>query len=270
MKTRQFRIQEIRTDFDPSLGILKSADLLPTGQYAAVFQGQDGLVLHFGPDVEVPITDTIDFPIISLLDPETAVIVDSRTGPGKDNGWVIRRDGSQEAKFCAGDGIQDLLARNDRIVITYFDEGIFGSWPLSQQGLAVLSRTGELVFGYWGDVPNPIEISDCVCVCWRGPSETCFLPDVDFQLVCLNLETRQQQIWKLPEELNGSRALVPSGDGWYFFGPYNDNEAIFWWRPGSGPEIVGRCTSPSLRGLWNGRFLRVEDHAFVVMQIERC
>jgi len=65
------------------------------------------------------------FPIIRRLDNWTFFIADSRTNKGN-NGYIFNFNGQLLKSFLAGDGIEDIVVHRDKIVITYFDEGVLG------------------------------------------------------------------------------------------------------------------------------------------------
>ena len=67
----------------------------------------------------------IRFPIIRRLDLETFLIADSRTDK-LPNGHIYDFNGQLIKSFLIGDGIQDIIIHNKRIVATYFDEGVYG------------------------------------------------------------------------------------------------------------------------------------------------
>ncbi len=67
----------------------------------------------------------IRFPIIRRLDLETFLIADCRTDK-LPNGHIYDFNGQLIKSFLIGDGIQDIIIHNKRIVATYFDEGVYG------------------------------------------------------------------------------------------------------------------------------------------------
>ncbi|NUP09157.1 MAG: hypothetical protein HOW73_24160 [Polyangiaceae bacterium] len=47
-----------------------------------------------------------------------------------------------------GDGVADAVSVGERIVVTCFDEGVFGGVAPSEEGLWVFATDGSLEFGY--------------------------------------------------------------------------------------------------------------------------
>ena len=68
-------------------------------------------------------------PKIRCLVPRRVVIVNARTGMGHNNAWVLSLSDKTRCAFFAGDGIEDVLAFPDKIVVTYFDEGVYSGCP---------------------------------------------------------------------------------------------------------------------------------------------
>jgi ribosomal protein S18 acetylase RimI-like enzyme len=91
----------------------------------------------------------VRFPLVRWMDRDRLLLVDTRTDGGRENAFVFTLAGEEVRRFCAGDGVQDVLVAGDRIVMTYFDEGVFGNVTPSDEGLAVFSADGRLAFGSW-------------------------------------------------------------------------------------------------------------------------
>lgn len=245
--------------------MLVDLDLLPSGDKVSLLESSAGqFLLGFNDEEPVKFEPGVSsrFPIVRLVAENTAVVVDRRSRAGEQNAWVVDHSGFVEATFSVGDGVEDVLARGNSLVVTYFDEGIFSYPPpsVSNEGLALFSLDGKFLVGYNGGLSQEEFISDCYCACWRGPFEVCFSPYSDFPLVCLNIEKRTQQVWELPKAVHGANALVPKDDGWYFHSRRRGE--ILWWKPGDEPRVIASY-SGRLRGLWDGRFLNQDSHTVV-------
>lgn len=80
----------------------------------------------------------------------------------------------------------------------------------------------------------------------------------------LNIETREQQVFELPEKLHGANAISTDGSGFFFYSSYEERNAILSWKPGTKPKFIGLHSGP-LRGLSDGRFLRGGDFGFTIV-----
>jgi hypothetical protein len=238
-------------------------DVRPDGGWVAICRPElDLVVVSAGQHFTVP--EEIRFPLIRWVGSAEILLIDARTTKGRDNAYVFSTSGVQKARFCVGDGVADAIAVGEAVVITYFDEGIFGDVPPSHEGLCVFSPDGRLEFGYQSGVRSPVDIADCYCVCAAGRYEACFSPYTGFSLVRLNLKTRDQEVHELPEVLAGASALSTDGVVFYFYGPYNAKRSIIRWRPGEGCIKVGSHSGP-LRAHWRGAFLSTGASGYTIV-----
>lgn len=81
------------------------------------------------------------------------------------NADVFDRQGAKQAALKLGDGIADIQTTSDeRIWISYFDEGVYGGGETEHSGLACLDSGGVVKFRYWEDAAEPHRlppIDDC-------------------------------------------------------------------------------------------------------------
>lgn len=84
---------------------------------------------------------------------------------GEDNAYVFTPQGKLKYSMCLGDGISKLITYQDRIIVGYMDEGIFGNYgwgdseentPLGQAGIVVYSSLGEKIW----EEPGEVDIVD--------------------------------------------------------------------------------------------------------------
>ena len=209
----------------------------------------------------------LNFPLVRWTGSGDVVVVDPRTRRGRANAFVFTPDGDEKACFCVGDGVADVVSVSDRIVVTYFDEGVFGNVPPSEEGLCVFTADGQLEFGYQTGVRNPVHIDDCYCICRSGRHEVCFVPYTGFPIVRLNLETRLQSVHELPEHLAGASAVAIRGDSFLLWAPYSARRSIFFWRPRSESGEVGTHSGP-LRGHSFGSFLSPGANGYTIVTAE--
>lgn len=229
-------------------------------------------ICRFGPNLVVAserhhftVPEEIQFPSIRWVGRGDLLLIDMRTTRGRDNAYLFSTSGDQKARFCVGDGVEDAIAVGEAVVITYFDEGVFGQVPPSHEGLCVFSPDGHLEFGYTSGVRNPVRIADCYCVCAAGRHEVCFLPYTDFPLVRLNLKTRDQEVHELPEVLAGACALSTDGVVFHFYSTYSAKRSIIRWRPGEACLEVGTHSGP-LRAHGRGAFLSTGASGYTIVR----
>jgi hypothetical protein len=258
-------IREAATELDPGWGELLDVDVLESGDWIGLFRSENALYVRT-PRRSMPAPLGIRFPLIRALDRDRCVLVDSRTDRAHHNGWVLSLPRSETRSFVAGDGIQDVLATSDAIVITYFDEGVFSGIAPSNEGVAIFTDEGQLRAGYLSLFgPKAADVADCYAACWESDSRIAFLPYTGFPLVRLDLRTLDQQVAPTPRRLHGASAISISGETVLVYGPYDKKKTMYSWTPGREPSAIGRHPGP-LRGLRNGRFLAREPSGFTVME----
>jgi hypothetical protein len=265
-------LKESKQHLDDLPDDLSDLDLAPSGQWVGVTKFGGGQSLSFGSTV-VTLPEPIRFPHVAAVDDETAFVVDSRAQRRK-NAWIITSSGDVRANFFAGDAIQNILASDSRLVITYFDESACTSPGVEGNGVAVFDLDGNYRFGYrevFGE--EAVGIADCYGACWAEDNRVLFFPYTDFPLVSFDLENKSQEIWETPGELAGSHGLTSNGRTVYFHSPYEDEQGIYEWQIGSGAArrigehsgyLVG-VHARQLRGLRGGRFLAVEKAGYTVI-----
>ena len=258
-------IRETATSLDPGWGELIDVDVLESGEWTGVFRSQEALFIRTARTC-VPAPGGIRFPMIRSLDPERCVLLDARTQRGRRNGWVITLDGAEDVRtFFAGDGIQDVLAGLDALVVTYFDEGVFSGIEPGSEGVAIFTCEGQLRAGYRSRLgADAVDIVDCYAACWEDESRIAFLPYPDFPLVHLDLRTLDQHVEPPPRALHGASAISMGQDAARFFSPYDNKNAILSWVSGGQPTPIGRHPGP-LRGLRGGRFLTHGRSGFTIV-----
>lgn len=209
----------------------------------------------------------IRFPLIRWIGNGDVLLVDTRTSKGRDNAYIFSPSGSQKARFCVGDGVEDAIAVGENIAVTYFDEGVFGGVEPSDQGLCIFTTDGRLEFGYQSGVRSPVDIADCYCACAASRHEVCFSPYTGFPLVRLNVKTRKQHVDELPEALAGASALATDGTNFYFYGPYSAKRSIMKWHPGEVPVEIGTHSGP-LRACGRSAFLSTGTSGYTIVNVE--
>src|SRR5688572_24448208 len=103
--------------------ILLNIDVLTDNSYVAITD--KGRIIFPFSGLEIP--HSFKFPIIRQLTDDSFLVADARTSDKMDNCFIYDLEGNTLGQFFAGDGIQDIEVLGDKIVITYFDEGVFGS-----------------------------------------------------------------------------------------------------------------------------------------------
>lgn len=212
----------------------------------------------------IEIARAFEFPIIRQLNTNSFLIAEARIKGKADNCFIYDLKGNVLRTFFAGDGIQDVEVFRDKIIVTYFDEGIYGADGPGNGGLVLFDFEGTILYKYNEKHGDQI-ISDCYWICKHGANRVLFLPYTEFPLIELNLDTGDETKYEIPEQLKGSNGLTSTADCLIFHSPYGDKRGIYKWRTGEKTaERIGEY-SEGLRGLKNGRFISCGEKGFTIV-----
>ncbi|ACU07064.1 hypothetical protein FIC_00609 [Flavobacteriaceae bacterium 3519-10] len=205
----------------------------------------------------------IRFPIIRRLNNETFLIADSRTDNSV-NGYIYNFGGQLVKSFLVGDGIENIVVHRDKIVITYFDEGVLGDDGPNNDGLAVFNFSGGQIFGFnsskiYGN------ILDCYCICMHGANEILFYAYTDLKVFELNLDTFKVESFETPNDFLGTSAISSTADKIIFHSSYDDKRSFFLWDRNKSEVIKFGDYSPRLTGIKNGKFLIYGDSGYTIV-----
>jgi hypothetical protein len=207
------------------------------------------------------------YPIIRKLKNDSILLVDARRNGNSNNGFILNSQGVVLKDFLVGDGVEDIVVQKDKIIVSYFDEGIFGNYGPNEQGIAVFDFEGNMVLGFENKYGNRVRIVDCYALCGHAANKILFFPYTDFPLVELDIESFEINIFAVPEELRGANAITSFKNDLFFHSPYTDDRGIFRWNLLSQiAEKIGEY-SPGLRGLKNGKFLSKGDNGFTIIDL---
>lgn len=207
------------------------------------------------------------FPNIRRLNQDKFLLIDTRTKKDRQNGWIIDNQGQIKRTFMAGDGIEDIVIQENKIIISYFDEGIFSGIEPSDQGLVVFDFDGKILFNYRDKYGHAVDVADCYCLCPKGNKGVLFSMYTDFPLIELNLDTFEQTVHQPPGQLNGAGSITNSGADIFFHAPYQDKRGIYKWTIGNEQaEKIGEY-SPHLRGLQGGKYLACGETGYTIVDL---
>lgn len=234
-----------------------------TNDFAAITKDRQILT----PSFQTSITLNITYPLIRRLDKARTLLVDCRTRKDKPNAWIIDENGIVQTTFLAGDGVEDVVVLNSKIVISYFDEGVFSGVGPSDQGVVVFDFEGNILFGYRDKYGHQVDIADCYCLSAKTHNTVLFLMYPDFPLVELSLDGYEHTVRNIPEKLHGASSLTSIRDDVFFHSPYDDDNMIFKWSmSGGGIEKIGEY-SGRLRGLQRARFLSKGETGYTILDL---
>jgi len=245
---------------DPNGGKLVDVDYRHSWLYLGITD-QNVVVT---PSEAFKINREFKYPLIRAVDEQVFLVAECRVDKRVDNCLLFDFQGKQLTSFFAGDGIQDIEVVNNRIVISYFDEGVYGMDGPNNEGLAVFDLNGEMLLGY-NSKHREYTIDDCYCMCANGAHSILFFPYMDFPLIELNLNTGEEKTYKTPAAVRGSAAITSFEGKIIFHSPYDEPNQFLLWSIGQNQAThIGEYPG-MLRGLRAGQFLSKGEKGFTLI-----
>jgi hypothetical protein len=251
------------------------ADADRHGDVVLAAQADDGIDVHFLRNGTTHrFRERLRYPGIRWIDASRVLLFDARSADGRHNAWILDDAGRTVLAFSIGDAVQDVVWTEKYLVVTYFDEGVFGHIPVSQSGVAIFSHGGEYLWGWNAGASSGIpEVDDCYAAGYGGGDVlgvliyTSFHDDA-YAFGVLDVDRWSVTMYEVLEALSATRALARTADGtWLFALARRDERRVIAWRPGS----AGYGTAPApvvlTRGLADGRFISVTEGSVEVIQI---
>lgn len=243
------------------------ADILRHGHAAFAVGADRASTLVFKNDGAVKTTampEPLYAPSIRMIDSDTALLAYRTSRSDEEqNAWIIDSTGKVLRRFPIGDGVESILRTENFLVVTYFDEGVFGKSRFGQNGLCVFDLQGQFVWGWNDRLPGGASpIDDCYACVWLGEDRIGMCSYTSFELAIIDVRTQAASIHQTPDVLHGCHAITMRDNDWLFRGPYKDEgrQTVFSWRPGTEPQPrLKLAAQRGIRGLRGGRFIAIFD-----------
>ncbi|GIJ94021.1 hypothetical protein CAPN001_13520 [Capnocytophaga stomatis] len=230
------------------------------GNYIA-FDGKNSVNIN---GMMIPLEEEfkIKFPLVQMLDNNSFLLADMRSV--STNAFIFSINGVLQRSFYVGDAIENITFNEGKIIVSYFDEGVFGN-PPSTEGLAVFDMEGKQLFGVNSSFGYEY-ICDCYALCKLGEHSVLFFAYTEFELAQLNLKNFQIQRTKIPEVLAGASAMVSDNETIVFFAPYEHKNTLFRYNLYSKKlQKLGKIDFSIIKGIENGLFLAIKDKHFHII-----
>jgi len=138
-----------------------------------------------------------------------------KNGTYENNACIVNRQGEILQAFCLGDGIEDcIVTKDEKIITSYFDEGVFGDGPFGNRGLVVWDCAGTRI---WEN--EKYGIMDCYAINVDEQENLWFYYYMDFDLVRTDFE---QDFVYHPEIEGMTKFLITKGNQLLCDGGYNN------------------------------------------------
>lgn len=179
------------------------------------------------------------------------------------NIWIYNNEGILLQSFFAGEGIEDILVFEDKIVCTYFDEGVFGNDGPNTEGLAVFNFQGQMLYGFNSNA-NWL-IADCYCACKMNANTVLFYPYTDFPMIALNLDSFTSKRYETPVDFRGAHVMTCNDGQVILHSTYKNKENFFLWDMRGNDVKKFGAFSGRLKGLGNGKFMCFNNNGFSII-----
>ncbi|HEY8959701.1 hypothetical protein [Chitinophaga sp.] len=176
---------------------------------------------------------------------------------------IYNNEGILRQSFFAGNSIEDVLVFEDKIVCTYFDEGVFGDEGPNTEGLAVFNFQGQMLYGFNSNA-NWL-IADCYCACKMNANTVLFYPYADFPMIALNLNTFTWERHETPIEFQGAHVMSYNAGQVILHSTYKNKENFFLWDMKGNDVKKAGAFSGRLKGLENGKFMSFGNNGFSII-----
>jgi hypothetical protein len=250
----------------------KGVDIDSQGAWLAIVETHAGLRLRSA-TTDVALDLGLSHLMVRWLGDKALVVGVRIRKAGEINAWIIDvQDGTVLKCFSVGDGVQDVVVLRDFIAVSYFDEGVFGKHPLSNEAVSVFDHEGSFQWGYMSAVPDSVWIADCYAMCRTCANTVGLYAYPDFPFIELDLTRCQQTSLEIGPETRGSGAITCLPHTVFFHGPYPADGDFDKGRPdvyAMDKETctvthIGQIDGYSARGLSHGRTLSVTDEQVVL------
>lgn len=165
--------------------------------------------------------------------------------------------------FFAGNSIEDVLVFEDKIVCTYFDEGVFGDEGPNTEGLAVFDFQGQMLYGFNSNA-NWL-ISDCYCACKMSANTVLFYPYADFPMIALHLDTFTWDRYETPADFQGAHVMTYNAGQVILHSTYKNKVNFFLWDMEGNKVKKFGAFSGRLKSLEHGKFMSFGNNGFSII-----
>lgn len=236
------------------------ADIDNAGNYIAITNKNEIITATY----RHLLSPAAQYPFLVRWLPEGHFLVVDAMGKQENNTWVYNQQGELQWSFFAGDGIEDVLVFTDRLVFTYFDEGVSGDPGPNQEGLTVFSYQGRLLHGFNSAAKGLI--ADCYCACKLNDNTVLFYPYTGFQMIALHPDTFIWQQYETPGDFTGARSMTCHNGQAILHHTYSDKENFYYWDISENKVTRQGAFRGTLRGRANGIFLSVENNVLKIIR----
>lgn len=218
----------------------------------------------FTPFTQLKIPQSFKYPLIRRINASSFLIASCRSASTADNAFIYNDQGEVICAFYLGDAVEDILIHSNKIVVSYFDEGVFGRDGPNNEGLCVFNLEGQKIFGYNSNYQDEM-IADCYAICHYKHQSILFYPYPEFQLYELNLDTLQYQKITTPKTLAGAYCISSTQHTFVFHSPYAHKTHFFEWYRNDNRITPLMMDNRRFKALRNGYFYTFDQTGYEII-----
>lgn len=217
-----------------------------------------------GNNFKFPFYKDLQFPICRIIDLEKLLIIDDNPKLNE-NAFLVNYSGKVLTKFYAGISIEDVIILKNKIIISYFDEGILGKCGPNNDGISIFNFDGIQTYGYKSSVLND-EFIDCYCMTNYGNNRIIFYGYSDFKLKELNLDSFKITEYETPIDFLGANSISTKNEQIILHSSYKDKTSFFNWNLKSNRVQRIDSTEKNLKGTDNGTFFNYNKKSITLFK----
>lgn len=181
-----------------------------------------------------------------------------------ENALIIDYYGNVQTKFYIGTYINTIIINDNKIIVSYFDQGVLDGYGPSTDALAVFNLKGKQVFGFNASTLDR-QLIDCYCVANLGNNKIVFNGYGNFLLQELDLNTMKIITHETPPLCIGATSLSTKADDLIFHSTYKDKTSFFVWNLQSDEVKQIPSEYKNIHAADHGTFYKVYRKSFLLI-----
>ncbi|WP_288438674.1 hypothetical protein [uncultured Chryseobacterium sp.] len=215
------------------------------------------------PGIKAPLELGVDLVMAKIINEERILIVVHHPDT-VENAVIIDYEGNCQVKFNIGNSINDIKINGNKIIVSYFDEGILKGDKPDYDALAVFNLNGKQIFGFNSCTINE-KLIDCYCVANQNGGKVIFNGYGNFSLQELDLHNLKLTSHKIPPTCIGAQSASTKAGNIIFHSTYQDKTSFFIWNHQSDTLHQINSEFKNLQSTENGVFFRVDKKSFTLI-----
>lgn len=213
--------------------------------------------------LEAPLELKLGILRVKIINEENILVVLANSDP-PENAIIIDYHGNIQTKFNIGTYINTIIINEDKIIVSYFDQGVLDGNGPDTDALAVFNLKGMQIFGFNSSTLDR-QLIDCYCVANLGNNKIVFNGYGNFLLQELDLNTMKIIPHETPPLCIGATSLSTKADDLIFHSTYKDKTSFFVWNLQSDEVKQIPSEYKNIHAADHGTFYKVYRKSFLLI-----